>query len=198
MADKLPLSFYLRENVVEIAKDLLGKYLFTNIDGLLTGGIITETEAYEGITDKASHAYNGRFTKRTETMYKTGGISYVYFTYGMHHLFNIVTNKEGIPHAVLVRAVFPTEGEEIMLKRTGKTKNGYNLTNGPAKLCKAMGITLKQNNISLLGDIIWLEDRGIKISQKDIEITPRIGIDYAEEDALLPYRFLINPEILKL
>jgi len=177
MADKLPLSFYLRENVVEIAKDLLGKFLFTNIDGLLTGGIITETEAYEGITDKASHAYNSRFTKRTETMYKTGGISYIYFTYGMHHLFNIVTNKEGIPHAVLVRAVFPTEGEEIMLKRTGKTKNGYNLTNGPAKLCKAMGITLKQNNISLLGDIIWLEDRGIKISQKDIEITPRIGIN---------------------
>ena len=192
MAKKLPESYYLQENVVEIAKDLLGKSLFTKIDGKLTGGIITETEAYAGITDKASHAYNGRRTDRTEIMYRKGGVSYVYFTYGMHYLFNVVTNNKDIPHAVLIRALFPLEGIKTMLKRTGKTKVDYNLTNGPAKLCKALGITKKQNGLSLSGDIVWIENRGFKPEKNIIKSTPRIGIDYAGEDALLPYRFVLD------
>ncbi len=192
MSQVLPFSYYQNEQVVSLAKDLLGKYLFASIGNRLTGGIITETEAYAGITDKASHAYGGRRTARTEIMYHLGGVSYVYFTYGMHHLFNIVTGKKGVPHAILVRAVFPTEGIETMFQRTGKSKANYNLTNGPAKLTKAMGITREHNGIELTGKIIWLEDRGIVVDDKDISATPRVGIDYAGEDAKLPYRFVLD------
>ena len=192
MSQVLPLSYYQNEQVVSLAKDLLGKYIFANTGNRLTGGIITETEAYAGVTDKASHAYGGRRTARTEIMYHSGGVSYVYFTYGMHHLFNIVTGKEGVPHAILIRAIFPTEGIETMFQRTGKSKANYNLTNGPAKLTKAMGITREQNGIELTGKIIWLEDRGIVVDDKDVSATPRIGIDYAGEDAKLPYRFVLN------
>jgi DNA-3-methyladenine glycosylase len=190
MIKSLPKSFYTREDVVEIAKDLLGKILFTDIEGYLSGGIITETEAYAGIIDKASHAYGGRRTRRTETMYAEGGTSYVYFTYGMHYLFNVVTNKKDIPHAVLIRAVYPVTGFDIMLKRTGKQKVDYKLTNGPAKLTKSLGITKKQNGISLVkSGVVWIEDRNIVVKPQNIITSPRIGIAYAQEDALLPYRF---------
>jgi DNA-3-methyladenine glycosylase len=176
--------------VVEIAQELLGKILYTNIDGMLTAGIITETEAYEGITDKASHAYGGRRTARTEIMYAEGGVSYVYFTYGMHYLFNVITNKKEIPHAVLIRGIYPFIGTEIMLKRTGKQKVDEKLTNGPAKLTKALGITKTQNGLSLVtGKEVWIEDHGLVIKPEHITVSPRIGIAYAEEDALLPYRF---------
>jgi len=173
---------------------LLGKYLFTNISNRLTGGIITETEAYAGVTDKGSHAYNGRRTQRTSVMYRTGGISYVYFTYGIHYLFNVVSGKEDVPHAILIRAIYPTTGGEFMLQRTGKNKIDYQLTNGPAKLTKSLGITKNQNGIPLNTTELWLEDRGVVVAPEDITATPRIGIDYAGEDALLPYRFVLNYE----
>jgi len=188
----LQIVYFQNEQVVELAKDLLGKFLFTNINNHLTGGMITETEAYAGITDKGSHAYNGRRTARTEVMYRAGGISYVYFTYGIHYLFNVVTGKEDVPHAVLIRAIYPLTGTDIMLQRTGKKTVDYQLTNGPAKLTKSLGITKEQNKIPLDGSILWLEERGVIIDQEDVTATPRIGIDYAGKDALLPYRFVLN------
>ena len=196
---KIPLSFYIRDDVVEIAQELIGKYLFTMIDGKLTGGIISETEAYAGITDKASHAYGNRKTKRTEIMFRKGGIAYVYLCYGIHSLFNIVTNIENVPHAVLIRGIFPLYGSDVILRRTNKEKLITKITDGPGKVSKALGINYKHSGSSLLEDKIWLEDRGEKIDKKDIEITKRIGIAYAGEDAVLPYRFrlLSTPEILK-
>lgn len=194
---KLNKNFYLRNDVVQISRELLGKYLCTNINGTLTNGIIIETEAYEGITDKASHAYNNRRTNRTEIMYAEGGVAYVYLCYGMHSLFNIVTNKKDIPHAILIRAVYPNEGIDIMIKRRNKNKLDKTLTSGPGSMAKALGIEVKHSGVSLLDKTIWIEDKGLSISEKDITITKRIGIDYAKEDALLPYRFLIKPEKIK-
>ncbi len=188
---KLSKSFYLHNNVVRIARDLLGKYLFTKVGGVICGGIISETEAYEGVTDKASHAFGGKRSDRTKVMYHEGGIAYVYLCYGIHSLFNVVTNIENIPHAVLIRAINPLVGIDEMLKRTGKIKATLGLTNGPGKLSRALGIHYKHSGISLSEDKIWLEDRGLKVDEKDILATTRIGIDYAGEDALLPYRFLL-------
>src|SRR3982750_593315 len=125
---KIPKSFYLRHDVVSISKELLGKYLFTKIEGTVTAGIITETEAYAGQIDKASHAYNNRRTARTEVMFSEGGVAYVYLCYGIHHLFNIVTNMADVPHAVLVRAVEPLEGIKYMLQRRGKKELQPSLT----------------------------------------------------------------------
>ncbi len=192
---KLPISYYTRTDTLEIAKDLLGKYLITNINGKITGGIIAETEAYNGVFDKASHAYNGRRTKRTETMYSSGGISYVYFSYGMHYLFNVVTSVKEDPKAVLIRGIIPEFGIEEQIKRRNFTKKEKTqLTNGPAKLCQALGITKLQNGISLLGDTIWVEDRYFKISKNKIITTMRVGVEYAGEDSMLPYRFILyNP-----
>ena len=189
---KLKESFYLQDDVVMITRELLGKYLLTNIDGVLCVGIITETEAYAGTSDRASHAYGGKRSNRTEVMFHEGGIAYVYLCYGIHSLFNIVTNVENVPHAVLIRAIHPMSGIDEMLKRTKKSKTGSGLTNGPGKLSKALGIHHKPTGVSLSGNKIWLEDRGVKIDEKDILVTPRIGIDYAGDDALLPYRFLLK------
>jgi DNA-3-methyladenine glycosylase len=189
---KIPPSFYIKDDVVKIASELLGKYLFTHFNGMLTGGIITETEAYAGITDKASHAYGDKRTKRTEIMYYKGGTAYVYLCYGIHSLFNIVTNAENIPHAVLIRGIFPTLGEEIILKRVNKKKLSTEVTNGPGKVSKALGIHFSHSGLSLSGDKIWLEDKGIKIAKNEIKITKRIGIDYAGDDVKLPYRFILK------
>lgn len=189
---KLQRDFYLQDDVIEISKELLGKYLFTYIDHQLTGGIIIETEAYEGITDKASHAYNNKRTKRTETMFALGGISYIYLCYGIHYLFNVVTNKIDTPHAILIRAIKPVVGIETILKRRNQTKMTNKLTGGPGTTAQALGITMKQNSIDLTKDTIWIEDRGVKINKKDITITPRIRVDYAEEDELRLNRFIIN------
>lgn len=186
---KLSEDFYLRTDVVLIAKELLGKYLVSCIDGKITVGLISETEAYEGITDKASHAHNGRRTARTEAMFLKGGRTYIYLCYGIHHLFNVVTNVEGIPHAVLIRAVLPVEGHQLMCNRTNKPKANHKIADGPGKLTKAMEIQVVHNNLSLVGNDIWIEDRSYKVKEKDILISKRIGIDYAEEDADLPYRF---------
>jgi DNA-3-methyladenine glycosylase len=188
----LPASYYQDDDVIEIARDLLGKTLVTKINNKITGGIITETEAYVGITDKASHSYGGRRTKRTETMYNEGGVSYVYLCYGIHHLFNIVTNSKDVPDAVLVRAIYPTIGVDEILKRRRASSLTKKLCVGPGKVSAALGIDKTHDNISLMGKTIWLEDTGIKIKPKDIHVGPRIGVDYAGKDALLPYRFWIE------
>lgn len=189
---KLPQEFYLREDVVEIARDLLGKVLVTKINGIRTSGIITETEAYAGKEDRASHAYDGRLTSRTEVMFRQGGIAYVYLCYGIHSLFNVVTNKSGSPHAILIRGIQALEGVPAILKRIGKPTYQPNYTNGPGKVSKALGIHFSHSGEDLQGPRIWLEDRGIQVTKQNIEVSPRIGVDYAAEDALLPYRFLMR------
>lgn len=193
---KLPIEYFQNDDVVSLAKDLLGKYIFTKIDGQLSGGIITETEAYNGVNDKASHSYGGRRTTRNEMMYHPGGVAYVYLCYGMHRMMNIVTNKADIPDAVLLRAILPTHGEELMLQRLGYNQMSAKLTDGPGKLSKALGINIIHNGTSLNSTQLWLEDRGIIFDDEHIRITPRIGVDYAGEDALLPYRFVaVNCEL---
>ena len=188
----LPPSFYQRTDVLAVAKELLGKVLVTRFEGIVTSGIITETEAYAGPADRASHAYGNRRTTRTEVMYATGGVAYVYLCYGIHHLFNVVTNAGDIPHAVLIRAVEPLEGIEDMLLRRGKQRVTPQLTAGPGALSMALGIRTGHTGVLLQGPEITIEDRGIKVSTKDIVATPRIGVAYAMEDALLPYRFFIG------
>ncbi|PCH69183.1 MAG: 3-methyladenine DNA glycosylase [Bacteroidetes bacterium] len=187
---KLGKDFYLQGEVVSIAKQLLGKALCTKFNGVLTAGIITETEAYAGTTDKASHAYFGRRTKRTEVMFAEGGVAYIYLCYGIHHLFNIVTNQKDIPHAILIRAIQPKEGIDLILKRRNKKTLDKAISAGPGTVSQALGIKTTQTGTSLLGSKIWLQDLGIKIPEKDITVGPRIGVDYAKEDSLLPYRFV--------
>lgn len=193
---KLDKSFYIRDSVTQIAKELLGKFLFTYFNGELTSGVITETEAYEGVSDRASHAYNNRRTNRTEVMFANGGLSYVYLCYGIHQLFNIVTHTENNPHAVLIRGIYPIEGIEIMEKRAGKKFPVKGFSDGPGKISKLLNIQVKHSGLSLLGDMIWLEDKGIIIDEENMITGPRIGVDYAGEDANLPYRFLIDQDTL--
>jgi len=185
----IPKDFYLNSDVASLAKDLIGKYLFTKIDGQLCGGIITETEAYKGVEDRACHAFGGRRTQRNEMMYAEGGVAYVYLCYGIHPLFNVVTNQKDTPDAILIRAIHATHGEELMLKRTGKPQMQLQVTNGPGKVTKALGITLADNGESLQNKRIWIEDRGLELSKMKIYNTPRIGVESAGEDALLLYRF---------
>jgi DNA-3-methyladenine glycosylase len=188
----LPLSYYQKPDVVTLSRDLLGKYLFTQIGGVLTGGIITETEAYAGPEDKASHAYGNRRTKRTEVMFHEGGKAYIYLCYGMHTLFNVVTNVEGIPHAILIRAIQPTEGLETILQRRGKVRLSPTLTNGPGTVCQALGISLEHNGSLLTGETLWIEKRAFKKRNHTIVASPRIGVDYAQEHAALPWRFQLK------
>jgi len=189
---KLPYSYYLNQDVLFLAKDLLGKVLFTEINGEVTAGIITETEAYFGIKDKASHAYGGRRTNRTETLYSEGGVSYVYLCYGIHHLFNIVSSVNGEPHAVLIRAIEPLKGKNIMELRRNMPATKPEISSGPGSAAKALGIDRSFNNKDLTGEEIWIEDHGIRYSKNEIAATPRVGVAYAEEDALLPWRFFIK------
>jgi len=189
---KLPVDFYQREDILVISRELLGKVLCTNFHGKLTNGIIVETEAYAGITDRASHAYGGRRTKRTEAMYASGGTAYIYLCYGIHHLFNIVTNKINIPHAVLIRAIKPRDGIEIMLQRRNKKKVDQSITIGPGSLAQALGITTKNLGESLMGNLIWLEDQNIYYKHKDILTSSRVGVQYAGKDAKNPWRFRIE------
>ena len=191
-SNPLPKSYYINSDTIQLSKNLLGKILISNINNDFTSGIIVEIEAYLGVDDRASHAYNNKFTLKTKPMYEEGGISYIYLCYGIHHLFNIVTNIKGIPHAILIRAIEPIKGISIMLKRRKFNILKKELTNGPGKLTQALGITTKMNTISLDSNKIWIEDHNVLINKKDILSSSRIGVDYAGEDAKLPYRFYIK------
>jgi DNA-3-methyladenine glycosylase len=189
---KVPLSFYDRKDVIQIAKELLGKILVTNFDGVITSGRIVETEAYVGIVDKASHSFGGRRTARNEHMYAAAGTAYVYICYGMHQMMNIVTNEKEVPDAVLIRALEPLEGIDTMLKRTGKSFLDYTLTRGPGNVGKALGIFKHHSGSFLLDNEIYLLDDNYTIINEAIGISKRIGVEGAGEHSLLPYRFYVR------
>ena len=188
----LDRSFYQRDDVVSIARDLIGKMVVTSFEGRLTSAIIVETEAYNGIIDKASHAFGGRNTSRTAVMFGEGGRAYVYLCYGIHHLFNVVTNNKGTPHAVLIRGVEPVDGIDIMLARTGKQVADASLTRGPGNVSKALGINTGHTGMLLTTPPLIIAESDSIIATKNIIASKRIGVDYAAEDALLPYRFFIK------
>lgn len=194
---KLDKSFYQRKDVLKVAKELLGKVLLTTFDGIETSGRIVEVEAYAGAGDRASHAYGGRQTKRNAIMYAEGGFAYVYLCYGIHHLFNVVTNVKDTPHAVLVRSLEPLAGVDTMLLRTGKKIPDHTLTRGPGNLSKALGIHVSHSGMLLNENDIVIADDGFRYKPSAIAASPRIGVDYAGDDALLPYRFYIkgNPYV---
>lgn len=187
----LPRSFYESDDVVGIARALIGKILIHEDARGISSGIIVETEAYCGTNDKACHACNGRRTPRTEVMYGKPGRSYIYLCYGIHHLFNVVTNHPGKADAVLIRALWPLEGVNRMQERRG-VKSVSKLCNGPGKLTQALGIHTGLNGASLLEGDLRIEDQGLLLDEKAIRQTTRIGIDYAGEHANLPWRFLID------
>lgn len=190
MASKLSAAFYQRADVVEIARQLIGKVLCTSIDGApLTSGVIVETEAYCGRGDKACHANNNRRTERTETMYRAGGVAYIYLCYGIHHLFNVVTNVPEKADAILIRGIEPLDGQEKMLERRSIPKMKPVLSAGPGRLTQALGLTTKLDGISLTGNTVWIEDRDINFPDQSLVSSKRIGVEYAGEDAHLPWRF---------
>lgn len=189
---KIPLSFYTRKDVVAIAKDLIGKIIVTNFNGSITSGRIVETEAYVALTDKASHSFGGKRTARNEHMYAAAGTAYVYICYGLHQMMNVVTNDENIPDAVLIRAVEPLKGIDIMLKRTGKPALDKTLTRGPGNVGKALGIFKHHSGNDLLGNKIYLMDDHLKINEEQIGRSVRIGVESAGADSLLPYRFYLK------
>jgi DNA-3-methyladenine glycosylase len=188
---RLSSDFYQNEDVSSVAKQLLGKLLFTYVDGELTGGVITETEAYDGVVDKACHAFGGRNTNRTATMYLAGGVTYVYLCYGIHHLLNVVSGKEGNPQAVLIRAIEPKVGIETMLSRRKMEKLAPRITAGPGALSQALGIDKQLNAKHLSANEIWIEE-DLDYKVPEIVSTTRIGVAYAQEHALWPFRFYIK------
>jgi len=194
---KLGLSFYDRKDVVLIARELLGKILNTQFDDVHCSGRIVETEAYRGVRDRASHAFGGKRTTRSEDLYGEPGTVYVYICYGMHHLFNVITNKKNIPHGVLIRALEPMEGVEQMLIRTGKLSADFTLTKGPGNLSRALGMSKLQTGGNLFSKDIYMEDDGLRYKKDEIVVTKRIGVESALEDAELPYRFIVkgNPYV---
>ena len=197
MMKKLPLSFYQRDDILKISRELMGKLLVTTIKGITTSGRIVELEAYAGVIDKASHAWAGRRTARNEVMYHPGGTAYVYICYGIHRLFNVVTNNKETPHAILIRALEPVEGIKEMMRRTNKSIADNTLTRGPGNVCKALGIFTHHTGLSLRSKELYIADDGFEYADSEIYRSPRIGVDYAGKDALLPYRFYVkgNPYI---
>lgn len=189
---KLSQRYYLDDDVVAISRDLLGKVLCTRLNGCTTKAQIVETEAYAGVTDRASHAYGDRRTRRTEPMYGAGGHAYVYLCYGLHHLFNVVTGSVGTPHAVLVRAGQPLAGVDEMLVRRRKPRIDDKLMGGPGTMSQALGITTALTGTSLLGNTVWIEEGSFDVDPAAIRVGPRVGIDYAGKDAKLPYRFRLD------
>lgn len=183
-------SFYQGNSVVRIARGLLGKGLFTKQRGKTTGGLIVETEAYSPL-ERGSHAYQNKMTARNEVMFGEGGYAYVYLCYGIHNLFNVVTNAEGEADAILIRALEPTQGIELMMGRMNTTIE-KRITSGPGKLTKALGIDRSMNGMKLDSKHLWLEDIGRKVKQNEIISGTRIGIAYAGKDALLPWRFTLK------
>ncbi len=189
---KLPRDFYTRPNVLTVARELLGRLLVVPAsDGTRVSGIIVETEAYRGPEDRASHAYGGRRTNRTRTMYAKGGTAYVYFVYGMYNQFNVVTNVEEVPHAVLIRALEPVEGIDVMRRRR-HGRSDQSLTSGPGKLCLALGIDRGLDHADLMGPRVWLEAGRGRTPRSATAAGSRIGIDYAKEWADKPWRFWIR------
>ena len=184
-------DFYGRPDVVQISKDLLGKVLCTYFENTLTAGVITETEAYCGRNDKACHANDGTRTRRTEVMYGEPGNSYVYLCYGIHHLFNVVTNEAGLADAVLIRGIRPVDGLSLMKERRDLTSQ-KSLSDGPGKLTQALGIKTSMSGRSLMEPPVWIEDRNLTIDHENISATPRIGVDYAGEHAKRKWRFLLS------
>lgn len=200
MPAKLPREFYTRRNALLIARQLLGCTLVVPAeDGARVSGMIVETEAYMGPEDKAAHSYGNRRTPRTETMFAPGGRAYVYFIYGMYYQFNVVTNSEDVPHAILLRALEPLEGIKLMRERR-PVKRERDLTSGPGKLCQALGLDRSFNNEDLLGSRVWIEAADRKIAPRRMMSGVRIGIDYAAEYREKPWRFWIkdNPYVSRL
>ena len=187
---KLPNNYFQSSDVLQLAQDLLGKILYTNFNNQLTSGIIVETEAYRGIHDRASHAYKNKRSSKNESMYHSGGIIYVYRCYGIHNLLNIVTNIKDIPDAILIRAIEPVDGLEIMKLRTGKNLS-LDIGSGPGKLSKALGITLTMDGKNLNNNSIWIENNALE-EKVNIIKKPRVGISYAKEDSKLLWRFYIK------
>jgi DNA-3-methyladenine glycosylase len=188
---KLSRKFFTRPGTVRIARDLLGKLLVVPVaSGTRVSGMIVETEAYLGIEDRAAHSHGGRRTARNEITYAEGGHVYVFFVYGMYYQLNFVTGLVDHPHVVLIRAVEPVEGVEIMRERRGKMPD-KNLTSGPGKRCVALDIDRGLNGEDLLAEKIWVEDYR-SFSNDEIAIGKRIGIDYAGEDANKPWRFWVK------
>ncbi len=190
MGEKLNLNWYKHHNVVTLAKGLLGKLLCSNIEGRITKGIIVETEAYSGDNDRACHANGQKKTQRNQIMFAAGGCAYVYLCYGIHHLFNVVTNQEGKADAVLIRALEPLEGIDVMLERRKMKKVEKRLTAGPGVLTQAMGIKTSHYGEKLDEHVIWIEE--YDYPGMEVIATTRIGVEYAEEDALKPWRFYIK------
>ena len=186
---------FFRRDSINVAEDLLGKILVRKLlDGQVLKARIVETECYRGTFDKGSHAYGGRRTNRNESMYGSAGMIYVYFTYGMYHMLNIVTGEADYPDAVLIRGLEPVSAPDVFAqKRFGKDYDGLsnyqkkNMLNGPGKLTKALDIDKSFDGV-MLGEKLYIEDDGFKVF--DVRKTPRIGIDYAEEWKDKPYRFV--------
>ncbi len=189
---KLPKAFYHRDDVVRIGRELIGKYLYTRIDDQVAGGMIVETEAYRGHEDSASHARGGLRTKRNRIMYQPGGASYVYLCYGIHVLFNVVTNRENQADAVLIRAIQPEQGLKVMLERRKLEAISPQIASGPGLVSQALGIGLRHYGTDLTGDIIWIEEKGVKPEPSRVHAGPRIGIAYAKEHAFYPWRFFLG------
>lgn len=191
MAARLSKSFYVREEVSLVARELLGKRLLTSIDGVLTGGMVVETEAYSQ-DERACHAYGGKRTARTEIFYSDGGLAYVYLCYGIHYLFNIITGTAERADAVLIRAIEPTDGIDYMLQRRKMDKLTTKIACGPGSVSQALGINKTHYGANLLADEIWLEDHDLTINDSQVLASSRVGVAYAGEDALLPWRYRIK------
>ena len=194
MGNKLQKNFFLREDIVQISRDLIGKFLVTEFDGRRSSGMIVETEAYRGPEDRACHAFNNRCTDRTRIMFAEGGYAYVFLCYGIHHLFNVVTGQKEQPHAVLIRAIEPVDNLPLMLERRKMPAAKRSLTAGPGALSQALGIHTGHSGLDLTqpNSPIWLEDRQIHIAPGDMLESPRVGVAYAREWAALPWRFRLQ------
>lgn len=191
---RLSHDFFLHTDVVQICKSLIGKVLVSTIDDLYTSGIIVEAEAYRGPDDKACHAFNHRRTPRTEVLYKDGGHAYIYICYGIHHLFNIVTAPREMAHAVLIRALEPLEGKDIMMKRRNMISMEPKITRGPGALSVAMGFNanLSGMNMNSKESKIYIEDRRLVYTDEHVKSGTRIGVENAGVSALLPWRFWVK------
>ncbi|TNE58059.1 MAG: DNA-3-methyladenine glycosylase [Bacteroidetes bacterium] len=196
MPNRLTRDFYIRTDVVQVARDLLGKVLVTRFDGITTAGMITETEAYRAPDDRACHAYGNRRTARTEVMFQEGGSAYIYLCYGIHHLFNVVTAPEDQAHAVLIRAIEPISGLEYMYQRRNLSVKAApeRLTTGPGALSQALGLHTSQTGQSLLdpNSPVWIEEHGQELQPDAIAAGTRIGVGYAGTCAAWEWRFWIR------